>query len=145
MGRIPIVLDRRRRRRLLCVARRCKDGALRIRYLIVVRWAERWSKQRIADALGCSTSTVGRVRQRWREFGETGLIDRRQDGNGHTKADDDFPAALAEVLRDTPPRFGHRRPTWTLRLLCQTLASITGALRNAGLQEGTERTEEATG
>ena len=76
----------RQQQSLLAWARRCTDAVLRTRIMIVIHSADGKSQVDIAQALGCSASTVYRV-GRWREAGRDGLIDRRQN-NGETKADD---------------------------------------------------------
>lgn len=103
----------------------CADAALKTRYRIIAHSAEGWSRPRIAEALGCSLSLVSRVRQRWREEGQAGLIDRRED-NGDRKADETFLATLWCVLLGQPRDFGHRRPTWTQRLLIEVCTKQTG-------------------
>lgn len=125
MKRCDIVLPKPTVRRLDAKARRCDDAHLRIRYRIVVLTARGWSRPRIAEALGCDLSTVSRIRRRWIEEGEAGLIDRRED-NGNAKADDHYASDLLDVVACRASDFGHRRTTWTLRLLIDTMASITG-------------------
>lgn len=105
----------------------CSDAALRTRYLIVLRSAEGWSRARIAGALSCSESLVSRVRRRWRAEGRSGLIDRRED-NGEQKATEDFVRCVQWALTMSPPDFGHRRPTWTQRLLIATAARYAGVV-----------------
>lgn len=111
--------------RLERAAAECRDAALKTRYLIVLRSAEGWGRRRIAGALSCCESLVSRVRRRWREEGEAGLIDRRED-NGVQKATEDFVRAVAWMLTMTPRDFCHRRPTWTQRLLITTATRYTG-------------------
>ncbi|MGB2821352.1 MAG: IS630 family transposase [Phycisphaerae bacterium] len=98
---------------------------MRTRIMIVIHSADGKSQIDIAHALGCSASTVYRVRRRWRQSGRDGLADRREN-NGQTKADDLYADTLLWVLRGTPQDHGHRRPTWTQTLLIETLASYTG-------------------
>ena len=113
------------RTRLERAAAGCSDAALRTRYLIVLRSAEGWGRRRIAGALSCCGSLVSRVRRRWREEGEAGLIDRRED-NGQQKATEDFVRCVEWTLTMSPRDFDHRRPTWTQRLLITTAAQYTG-------------------
>lgn len=130
MERNPIVLDCRQRLRLERRARRTPDAAERVRYLIVLRSAEGWSRRAIAFGLGSCEAHVVRVRRRWRESGESGLIDRRED-NGVLKADAFFHETVRQLLRDTPPHYGHRRPSWTMRLLIAEAAKWTGVTVSA--------------
>lgn len=118
-------LGARERRRLEEEAAACPDAAWRTRYLIVLRSAEGWGRCRIAAALSCSASLVSRVRRRWRAEGAAGLIDRRED-NGEQKATEEFVRCVRWILERSPPDFGHRRPTWTQRLLILTAARYTG-------------------
>lgn len=120
-----IVLHPRTRAKLERVARRCKDADTRVRYRIVLLSAQGWSGRRIATSQGCCPSTVSRTLSRWRLYGEAGLIDRRED-NGQAKADGLYRQTVAWILEASPPDFGHRRPTWTARLLAETAAQYTG-------------------
>jgi transposase len=120
-----IVLHGRTREKLQRSARKCKDAGTRIRYRIVLLAAEEWSGRRIAKALGCSGSTVSRTLDRWEQYGQAGLIDRRED-NGQTKADDWYAQTVRWILESSPREFFHRRPTWTLPLLIETGAAYTG-------------------
>lgn len=120
-----IVLWPAERARLVQTAGRCRDAALKARYQIIIHSADRWDRPRIAQALHCSMSLVSRVRKRWLEEGEAGLLDRRED-NGDQKATEEYVARLRWVLYGTPRHFGHRRPTWTQPLLIRVCASLTG-------------------
>ncbi|MFW6060914.1 MAG: IS630 family transposase [Phycisphaeraceae bacterium] len=117
---------RRDRRRMARIARRCRDADERTRYRIVIQSAEGKSIARIADGLGCSESTVARTRRRWREYGEAGLIDAREDNAARAKVDAFYLETLRWLLQYTPPEFGHRSPRWNLRLIGQTAAAYTG-------------------
>lgn len=118
-------LSRQVIRKLRRRAGKTKDAALRTRFMIVVRSAEGFGRATIAHQLGCSQATVRRARERYQKQGETGLHDRRED-NGDRKVDADYVEALIEVLQFKSQDYGHRRPTWTLRLLIETLADLTG-------------------
>jgi len=117
-----IVLSRPQRRRLLRAARKTRDAALRTRCMIVFHTAAGKSQKSVAAELGCSVATVKRTRTRWRDFGEAGLIDRRED-NGAAKADESYAAELLQVLQGTPRDHGRRRPTWTqermIKVMCE--------------------------
>jgi transposase len=88
--------------------------------MIVLHTCEGKSQRQIAQVLGCSVSTVKRTRTRWRESGQAGLIDRRED-NTPAKADESYAADLLSVLRGTPRDHGHRRPTWTQELMIRVM------------------------
>ena len=122
-----IVLHPRTREKLQRTAKRCKDADTRVRYRVVLLSDQGWSGRKIARALGCSPSTVSRTLSRWQRYGESGLIDRRED-NGCVRADDLYARTVAWVLESSPQAFYHRRPTWTKRLLIETAAAYTGVV-----------------
>jgi transposase len=105
--------------------RECRDMRLRTRYLIVINLVRGHSAARTAEALSVASSTVYAVAKRFREHGEAGLVDRRED-NGDRKLDERYLQALYDVVKSTPPRYGWRRPTWTREMLVQTLRQLTG-------------------
>lgn len=120
-----IVLHPQRRAKLQRESRRCRDADTRVRYRIVLLSDQNWSGKRIAHALGCTPSTVSRTLSRWEQFGQAGLIDRRED-NGQTKADGLYADTVAWILESSPQDFFHRRPTWTRQLLIDTARRYTG-------------------
>src|SRR5210317_2150082 len=90
-------LRRPAKRRLQKQARKCREGALRIRYMIIVRLAEHACPTEVARSCLVSRKTVYQVALRYREAGEAGLVDRREE-NGGLKLDADFLALLYEVV-----------------------------------------------
>ena len=120
-----IVLSPAERAGLIEAASQCSDASLKTRYQIILHSADRWDRPQIAQSLHCSVSLVSRVRKRWLEEGESGLIDRRED-NGPRKTDERYLATLWCVLLRGPRDYGHRRPTWTQRLLIRVCAAQTG-------------------
>lgn len=120
-----VKLAARRRRALEREARRTKDARLRTRLLIIIHSSDRWSRPRIAAALGCDVGTVSDIRRRWIQGGRAAMDDRRAS-NGTPKVDEDFRAAVAWMLSLSPPDFGHTRPTWTQPLLIITALRFTG-------------------
>jgi transposase len=118
-------LHRREKRRLLKKARKCKDARLRIRYLIVVDLANGVSVSQTARVLGVARKTVYRVAERFREAGEAGLIDRREE-NGQEKVDQDYLGLLYATVQSSPREHGWRRPTWTREMLVETMFQKTG-------------------
>jgi transposase len=105
--------------------RRCHNGGVRIRYLIIINLLNGRSAYQTAEVLGVHNTTVYRVARRFREGGEWSLWDARED-NGQTKLDEHFLTVLHRVVRATPQRYGWRRPTWTRELLVETLIRETG-------------------
>jgi transposase len=125
MPRILPHLSRASKRRLEKRCRNCKDAKLKLRYLIIINLAEGRSPSDTAKALKVNRSTVYRVAARFREQGEEGLIDQREE-NGESKLDDDFLSILWEVVRSCPLDHGWRRPTWTREMLVKTMETQTG-------------------
>lgn len=131
--------------RLRRLRRETRDKSLALRCQIVLHGAKGWSSRRIAEAVGCSRSWVSRVRQRFREDGEAGLLDRRED-NGEQKVDCEYLTRLHEVLEKQPTDYGYSRPTWTRELLVKVMKQETGieihvttlsrALRQIGARRG---------
>jgi transposase len=105
--------------------RECRDVVLKGRYLIIVNLLHGRSPTETAEALSICRSTVYRVAARFREWGESGLLDGRED-NGESKLDERYLATLYKVVRSKPPRHGWRRPTWTREMLVETLRRQTG-------------------
>jgi transposase len=89
--------------------------------MIVLHSSAGKSQREIAHMLGCCVATIKRTRSRWRESGEAGLIDRREDNTTPAKADESYAADLLTVLRGTPQDHGHRRPTWTQELMIKVM------------------------
>lgn len=118
-------LSRRAKKRIKKRVQTCKDAKLRVRYLIVYNLAQGSNPSQTARALGVSRSTVYRVAQRFAQWGEAGLIDRREE-NGEDKLDEAYLATLWEVVADSPLKHGWRRPTWTREMLVETLRRKTG-------------------
>jgi transposase len=113
------------KQRLLKNLRRCREAGLRLRYLIVINLLSGRGAYPTAAALGVHNTTVYRVAKRFREQGEWGLLDGRED-NGTTKLEERYLDTLYRVVRSSPQKHGWRRPTWTRELLVATLACRTG-------------------
>lgn len=118
-------LRRPAKRRLQKRARKCREGALRVRYMIIVRLAEHATPTEVARSCLVSRKTVYQVALRFREAGEAALVDRREE-NGGLKLDADFLALLHEVVQSTPVKHGWLRPTWTREMLVETMFRKTG-------------------
>jgi transposase len=125
---MPAILPRVRfsvKEKLLKHLRRCRDAGLRCRYLIVINLLNGRGAYATAEVLGVHNTTVYRVARRFREHGEWGLLDGRED-NGTAKLDERYLATLYTTVRSSPQQHGWRRPTWTRELLVETLARQTG-------------------
>lgn len=105
--------------------RRCRNAGLKGRYLVIVNLVHGRSVKQTAEALRIAVSTVHRVARRFREHGEVGLLDRRED-NGEVKLDERYLSELHEVVRGCPEDYGWPRPTWTRELLVRALKARTG-------------------
>jgi transposase len=112
------------KQKLIRRMRACRDAGLKTRYLVIVNLFKR-SVTQTAAALHLARSTVYRVAERFRQFGEWGLLDRRED-NGESKLSEYVLAELDRMVRDTPQNYGWPRPTWTRELLVATLRQRTG-------------------
>src|SRR5262245_47998026 len=91
------------KQRLLRNLRRCRQAGLRLRYLIVVNLLSGRGAYRTAEVLRVHNTTVYRVARHFRERGEWGLLDGRED-NGAAKLDERYLAALYRVVRSSPQR-----------------------------------------
>lgn len=105
--------------------RKCRDGEVRLRYLMVYILLNGHSARETADRLHVHNTTVYRVARRFRVHGEWGLWDARED-NGQAKLDERFLDVLSRVVRGEPQQYGWRRPTWTRELLVETMFRETG-------------------
>jgi transposase len=98
--------------------------------------------------LKVARSTVYEVAGRFRQGGESGLLDRRED-NGDVKLGERFLSVLYKVVRSNPEEHGWKRPTWTREMLIATMKSKTGvkiglstmsqALKQIGARRGRPR------
>jgi transposase len=111
-----------RLRKNLC---RCREAATKLRFLIVLNTLNHRSARHTAAVLHVHHTTVYRVLDRFRAYGEAGLADGRAD-NGADKLDADFLQRLDCVVRATPKDYGWKRPTWTRELLVETMVRLTG-------------------
>jgi transposase len=120
VGYAPTVKER-----LLKQMRRCRDRQLHQRYLIVINLLHGFGAYDTAKRLSVCNTTVYRIAKRFREAGEAGLLDGRED-NGEIKLDERFLAVLDRIVRSTPEKHGWPRPTWTRELLVETMSRKTG-------------------
>jgi len=83
------------------------------------------SSRQTAEVLKVHHTTVGRVVDRFRRYGEAGLQDGRAD-NGDDKLNEDYLQRLHTIVSLSPELYGWRRPTWTRELLIATMVRLTG-------------------
>jgi transposase len=104
---------------------KCSVALVRIHYLIVFNlWNGRGARE-TGSILKVHNTTVYRVAKRFRERGEAGLWDGRED-NGSDKLTEAYLGILDTVVRSSPLAHGWRRPTWTRELLIKTMVRKTG-------------------
>lgn len=125
MQGIVVCLGRSCNRRFRQKARQANDPKLAKRYLIILNLDEGRSVADTARAFGMSESTVRRVRGRFLQRGEAGLVDGRED-NGDTKLDEQYLATLHAVVASSPREHDFTRPTWTREMLAKVLKRKTG-------------------
>jgi transposase len=113
------------KQRLLKQLRSCRNAALKTRFLIIINLVNGRTPPQTAAVLQVHRDTVYRVAKRFRDCGEPGLLDRRED-NGDNKLDEAYLATLDQVVRSSPLDHGWRRPTWTREMLVETLRRRTG-------------------
>jgi transposase len=111
--------------RLCRQLRKCRNSKLRTRYLVIINLAHGRSADETAAAVQVSRSSVYRIARRFREAGEAGLIDRREE-NGERKVDEQYLQTLYDVVASSPEQYGWPRPTWTREMLVRTLQALTG-------------------
>lgn len=138
-------LTRRAKRKLEKSSRKCRDAAMRTRYLIILDLANGQTPTETARTLHVARKTVYKVAARFRQAGEAGLVDRREE-NGQRKLEEDYLGVLYGVVLSSPLEHGWRRPTWTREMLVRTMQEKTGvrihpstmgrALRRIGARRG---------
>jgi transposase len=148
MEKIVLCLPKRVKMELRRWRRWTKDKGLAQRIQIVLHAAKGRGSRTIAEALGCHRSWVSRVLHRFREEGQAGLMDRRED-NGQAKLHEEYLGELYKAVSLSPLDYGHRRPTWTRELLVNVMSNRTGirihvgtmsrALRAIGARRGRPR------
>jgi len=126
MADTTVRLYRAQARRLHRMVRKTKDAGLRARAMVILRYHEGKPTREIAEAVEYDRSAVIKVRRKFLEKGEDGLLDGRRE-NGTPKVDEDLLEALRILVRGNPQDCGGwERPTWTQELLAKQLAAMTG-------------------
>jgi transposase len=105
--------------------RQCRNAGPRLRYLMILNVIHGRSTRQTAEVLKVHHTTVGRVVDRFRRYGEAGLQDGRAD-NGDDKLTEDYLQRLHTIVSLSPELYGWRRPTWTRELLIATMVRLTG-------------------
>lgn len=128
MGKKYVVrLSEEERGELESLTRKGKGAAYRMRHANILLKADAegagWADERIAEAFGCHTGTVARVRQRFVEEGlERALGRRRQQRPSRAwLLDGEQEAQLIALSCSQAPQ---GRARWTLRLLASRLVEL---------------------
>lgn len=101
-----------------------KDARLP-QWTIVLRTADGQPEPALAQALGCSGSTIDRVRRRHRAEGLAGLIPAKPPGRP-SRATPQYRAAMTQAIRTPPQDLGYGFSTWSVARLAQHLKRTTG-------------------
>jgi transposase len=125
MRKIVLKVRESVKQRLSRKLRRCREPGTKLRYLMILNVINGRSARQTAEVLKVHHTTVGRVVEKFRRYGEAGLYDGRTD-NGADKLDEDYLSRLHCIVSNTPQLYGWRRPTWTRELLVETMARLTG-------------------
>jgi transposase len=111
--------------RLCRKLRSCPNAGTRLRYLMILNVINGRAARQTAKVLQVHHTTVGRVVERFRRYGEAGLQDGRAD-NGADKLGEGYLERLHTIVSKSPDVYGWRRPTWTRELLIETMVRLTG-------------------
>lgn len=127
--------DRRALDAAVRTARRVRDW----RRLQAVRLlADGHEAPQVAQALGCSASSVYYWANDWREIGLEGLVEGPHAGRPR-RLDGDAEATLTQVLTDDPHTYGYAANDWTAPLLRTELARRGHALSERTLRRSLHR------
>lgn len=102
-----------------------KDARVYRNATIILQTADGQPEDALARALGCSGSTIDRVRKRYRAEGLEGLIPTQPPGRP-SRATSEYCAALAQAIRTPPQDLGYGFSTWSVARLAQHLKKATG-------------------
>jgi len=91
---------------------------------IILQSADGRSKAALSQALGCSISTVDRVRRAYLREGAAGLLPVKPPGRP-SRATPEFRAAMAEAVQAPPPDLGYGFTTWSVPRLAAHLKKVT--------------------
>jgi transposase len=120
-----LVLSDSQRRRLEQFRSETKDARVYRNATIILQAADGQPEPALARALGCSGSTIDRVRRRYRADGIAGLIPTKPPGRP-SRATPQYRAAMAQAIRTPPQDLGYGFSTWSVARLAQHLKKATG-------------------
>jgi putative transposase len=90
---------------------------------VILQTAEGRSKAELSRVLGCSISTIDRVRRAYRRDGLAGLLPVKPPGRP-SRATPEFRAAMAEAVQAPPTQFGYGFTTWSVPRLAAHLKKV---------------------
>jgi transposase len=91
---------------------------------IILHSADGHSKAELSRALGCSISTIDRVRRAYARQGRAGLLPVKPPGRP-SRATAAYRAALAEAVQTPPQSLGYGFSTWSVPRLAAPLKKLT--------------------
>lgn len=91
---------------------------------IILQSAEGRSKATLSRVLGCSISTIDRVRRAYLHEGVAGLLPVKPPGRP-SRATPEFRAAMAEAVQTPPQTLGYGFSTWSVPRLAAHLKKVT--------------------
>jgi transposase len=123
----PLILDPADKEKLMLLARRPKTAQrVAVRSKIVLRAAQGFSNQEIAQQLDVSGATVGKWRERYRVRGLAGLSDEPRPGAPRRITDAAVEEAITQTLESLPGAATH----WSTRsLACKVGMSQSAVVR----------------
>src|SRR5687767_12795512 len=102
----------------------------RVRLLAMLRLADGWSQQFVADFLGVSRRSIRRWRRGFREAGEVGL--RRKPGAGRpSKLDHEQAARVLSWVEQDASDFGFATERWSAPRVASLIEQNFGVCFNA--------------
>ena len=122
-----VKLTKPQRSKLKKIVEKGRDSARKITRARILLYADRgkegpgWTDLKIAETLGVTARTVGRIRERFVEEG-TGGIERRKHRRYKPRKLDGTAEARLIALACGPPPEGHSQ--WSLRLLADQLVYL---------------------
>ena len=127
MKKYIVELTREERRNLKQLATTGKGAVFRIQRANILLKVDQgkegpgWEDGRVAEAFGCGTATIERLRRRWVELGPDQALERQKRGPQQRKLDGDAEAVLVATACSNAPE---GRSRWTLRLLANKLVEL---------------------
>jgi len=102
-----------------------RDARIYRNATIILGTADGQPEEALVRALGCSGSTIDRIRSRYRAAGLDGLRPTKPPGRP-SRATAGYRAALLQAIRTPPQDLGYGFSTWSVARLAQHLKEATG-------------------